>query len=148
MKKNLIFIFIISIAFVSCDSVYINGELDGMWQLRRVQYIDRTLYPADEYPDATPQDIYYSFQQHLVLLGIMSEDSVPVRYLGNLEYKKMQSVTIGGFRKFMQEEQAATLDDLRQFMLYDTLTIFEIIKLDDDILQMNSKGIQYTLRKW
>ena len=35
--KRLFIILFLALMFVACDKVYINGDLDGMWQLQRVE---------------------------------------------------------------------------------------------------------------
>ena len=35
--KRLFIILFSALMFVACDKVYINGDLDGMWQLQRVE---------------------------------------------------------------------------------------------------------------
>lgn len=139
MTKSRLLIFLMALAaLASCDKVYINGDLDGMWQLQRVETCDTTEYP---------QGIYYSFQRHMVQVGQYYSEGVPLRYLGELEYKK-DSLTIGGFRKFLEEEKTATEDILATFYLYDKKSAFKIDRLDDEMLVLRSNRGLYTLRKW
>ena len=60
-----------SLCLLSCEKVYINGDLDGMWKLQTVETTDTTI---------CPQNIYYSFQRHLVMLGEHFDTGFPNYY--------------------------------------------------------------------
>ena len=142
--KKIIFIYaIIVFAFTSCcDNVYINGDLDGMWQLQKVENSgDATV----EYP----QVIYYSFQRNLTFISKMNEVDVPLRLLGNLYYdEKDNTIIINGLRHFPDEKQVVTVSTLGEFMIFDTETKFIVIKLDKNQLVLNSGVYTYYLRRW
>ena len=53
MKRYLLILFF-AMMFVACDKVYINGELDGMWQLQRVERAGEVL---------APENIYYTKEE-------------------------------------------------------------------------------------
>jgi hypothetical protein len=59
MKKALTIIIAI-LSLTACDKVYINGDLDGMWQLQQVEKEGNIEYP---------EGIYYSFQRHMAQVG-------------------------------------------------------------------------------
>ena len=141
--KKCIYILVIFVALTSCfDNVYINGDLDGMWQLQKVENVSNATI---EYP----RDIYYSFQRNLTFISRMNETEKEVRYLGNLYYDSEEgTVTIGGFRKFNDEKLVATMEILRQFMLFDLETVFVVEKLDKKQLIMNCGVYTYYLRRW
>ena len=126
----------------ACDKIYINGDLDGMWKLQKVENIsDATV----EYP----QEIFYSFQRNLTFISKQNETDTPLRYLGNMYYSKEENcVTINGLRNFPNEQYVATLNDLKQFMIYDTDLIFNIITLDNKQLIMECGGYRYCLIRW
>ena len=124
--------------FVACDKVYINGDLDGMWQLQRVERGGEI---------AVPVDIYYSFQRHLTFVSKHYDEEMPLRYLGNLHYSG-DTVVMSGFRKFLEEEIVATGDALSGFYLYSDSTVFVVERLDDETLVMRSSDGRYTLRRW
>lgn len=139
MTGNRLFILItMLVALISCDKVYINGDLDGMWQLQRVEIGDTVEYP---------QGIYYSFQRHLVQVGKYYEEGMPLRYTGNLDYKG-NTLTISNLRKFLEEEKPATEHELAIFHLYDTETVFNIEKLNDEMLILCNDKKRYVLKKW
>ena len=126
----------------ACDKVYINGDLDGMWQLQKVENSEDN---TAEYK----QEIYYSFQRNLTFISKQNETDVPLRYLGNLYYSEQdKSVTINGLRNFPNEKYIATLDDLKQFMIFDINTTFKILELDNEQLIMEHKNYRYYLKRW
>ncbi len=143
MKKNIhIFILLATIMLSACDNVYINGDLDGMWQLQKVENTEDN---SVEYK----QEIYYSFQRNLTFISKQNETDVPLRYLGNLYYSEQDnSVTINGLRNFPNEKYVATLDDLKQFMIFDIDITFNILKLDNEQLIMEYKNYRYYLKRW
>ena len=136
--KRFFLLFLLVQMFVACDKVYINGELDGMWQLQRVERAGEVFAPVD---------IYYSFQRHLTFVSKHYEEKQPLRFLGNLHYSG-DTVVMSGFRKFLEEDCEATADVLSGFYLYSDSTVFVVERLDDDFLIMNSVAGRYTLRKW
>ena len=68
-----------SLCLLSCEKVYINGDLDGMWKLQTVETTDTTI---------RPQNIYYSFQRHLVMLGEHFDTGFPNYYLAQFDQIK------------------------------------------------------------
>lgn len=143
MKKHIhIFIILLTTMLSACDKVYINGDLDGMWQLQKVENSEDN---TAEYK----QNIYYSFQRNLTFISKQNETDVPLRYLGNLYYSEQdKSVTINGLRNFPNEKYIATLDDLKQFMIFDINTTFKILELDNEQLIMEHKNYRYYLKRW
>ena len=80
MKRNIhIFILLATIMLSACDNVYINGDLDGMWQLQKVENTEDN---SVEYK----QEIYYSFQRNLTFISKQNETDAPLRYLGNKRF--------------------------------------------------------------
>ncbi len=143
MKRIITSLTIAVVLLSSCvDNVYINGDLDGMWQLQKVEDTSSgsTIYPLD---------IYYSFQRNLTFISRMNENEEPLRYLGNFYYDSEKgTINIDGLRLFPQEKPAATKEDLKQFMLYDLSTTFIIDHLSSKQLIMSDGTLQYTLKKW
>ena len=130
---------ILSAMLLACDRIYINGDLDGMWQLQKVENSDTTIYP---------KDIYYSFQRNLTFVSRMNEKDWPVRYLGNLHYEMGKSITLDGFRHFPEEQYPATTAELEKCMIFGTEVRFDIEHIDNSVLVMDNNGYRYTLRKW
>ena len=136
--KRLIYITIAALFFAACDKVYINGNLDGMWQLQKVELKESTEYP---------QGIYYSFQRHMAQVGRYYSEGVPLRFIGNLEYNGNR-LTISGLRKFLEEEKLCTREELDMFYLYTDSVTFTIEKLDKEVLIMNNGEKRYLFEKW
>ena len=136
--KKILYILLVTSTLIACDKVYINGDLDGMWKLQQVESSSTTHYPTD---------IYYSFQRHLTQISKHYEEKLPLRYLGNLYYHG-DTVTMSGFRKYLEEENVASPDILEGFHLYNDSTVFIIEKLNDETLIMRNEERRYTLRKW
>lgn len=138
MMKKITGILLCLVALIACDKVYINGELDGMWMLQQVD---------DGQTVIQPENISYSFQRHMTFISEHYEEKMPTRYLGNLFYQG-DTVTMSGFRKFLEEHIVATPEKLQEYYLYSDSTIFVIERLDEDMLIMKSGNRRYTLRRW
>lgn len=59
-KKYILLIFIVLISITSCQKASINGDLDGMWQLMKIEKKDT--------PVEVPVQLYYCIQLHMVQL--------------------------------------------------------------------------------
>lgn len=136
--KRFLFITAALLLLFSCDKVYINGDLDGMWRLVEVSGPDSTVYP---------HQIFYSYQRHLAQLGKHYDEGFPKRFLGNLYYDG-NVLSMSGFYNFPYESKAATLEMLEEFYIYNDSAVFSILKLDQEILIMKNEERTYTLRKW
>ena len=136
--KKAIFTLLATMVLASCDKVYINGDLDGMWRLESVLYPDST---------STPDLVFYSFQRHLVQVSKHNGTELPDRFLGNLDYRGT-TLSMSNFYRFPLEKYPATTEMLRTFHLYNDSTAFTVISLDEERLIMESGGCTYTLRKW
>ena len=143
MKKIIYLFLFLTFILSACDNVYINGDLDGMWQLQKVENKNN---PEDF---TILQEIYYSFQRNLTFISKQNETNNPLRYLGNLYYNEQEkTVTIDGLRNFPNEKYVATLNDLKQFMIFDTKVVFNVLTLDNKQLIMECKDYKYYLIRW
>ena len=141
MKKIIYLFLCLTFMLSACDNVYINDDLDGMWQLQKVEKTNT--------PTEYPKDIYYSFQRNLTFISKQNETSNPLRYLGNLYYNKEEkTVTLNGFRNFPNENYVATLNDLKQFMIFDTKSVFNVLTLDNKLLIMECGSYNYYFIRW
>lgn len=136
--KKAILILVATFALSACDKVYINGDLDGMWRLESVVYPDST---------AMPDQIFYSFQRHLVQVSKHDGTELPKRFLGNLDYRGA-TLSMSNFQRFPLEEYPATIEMLREFHLYSDSTAFNVITLDEERLILENGERIYTLSKW
>ena len=142
MKK--ILYILIAVAFAtSCDKVYINGDLDGMWKLQQVEHGEESHHPTD---------IYYSFQQELVLVSYMSP-TIPTgqmkeNYIAYFTHEN-DSITMSDFRLYLDKDATqATLPELAKFGLYETYNRFQVEKLDSRSLILNSEKSRIVFRKY
>ena len=136
--KKAILILVATLVLSACDKVYINGVLDGMWRLESVVYPDST---------AMPDQIFYSFQRHLVQVSKHDGTELPKRFLGNLDYRGA-TLSMSNFQRFPLEEYPATTEMLKEFHLYSDSTAFNVITLDEEKLILENGERIYTLRKW
>ena len=133
---------ILSIAFilVSCDidKVYINGDLDGMWQLQHIQSADTVI---------ELQGVYYSFQRHMAQVSKHYEEKIPLRYIANLDYSG-ERISIYGMRRFLEEEKRPSQEELKILYLPSDSITFNILTLNKESLIMSHNDLTYSLRKW
>ncbi|MBR5277400.1 MAG: lipocalin-like domain-containing protein [Bacteroidaceae bacterium] len=137
MKKTAIILMLAAI-LAACDKVYINGDLDGMWKLQQVEQGEESHHPTD---------IYYSFQRHMAQVSKHYDEKPPLRFIGHMTYRG-DTITMSGFRKYLEEDKIATPDILKGFYLYNDSSVLKIEKLDDEMLIMRSNEARYVLRKW
>ena len=141
---RLIALLIITTTF-SCDSYLINGDLDGFWQVKSIenkQTGEMTVCNGD---------IYYSFQQELVLVSYVSP-TIPTgqmkeNYIAYFTHEN-DSITMTDFRLYLDKDATqATLPELAKFGLYETYNRFQVEKLDSRSLILNSEKSRIVLRK-
>jgi hypothetical protein len=124
---------------LSCERIFINGELDGMWRLRRV---DNGV--VVEHPDS----IFYTFQRHLVMLGIYSETEHPRNwYMGCFEYDG-DSIVMNNFYRYPGTDGIRVPKELENLYIYDTIAKFKVEHLSNDMLLLSSSDVEYTFEKW
>lgn len=124
---------------LSCERIFINGELDGMWRLRRV---DNGV--VVEHPDS----IFYTFQRHLVMLGIYSETEHPRNwYMGCFEYDG-DSIVMNNFYRYPGTDGIRVPKELENLYIYDTIAKFKVEHLNNDMLLLSSSDVEYTFEKW
>lgn len=131
---------------LSCESYLINGDLDGFWQARSIenkQTGEMTVCNGD---------IYYSFQQELVLVSYVSP-TIPTgqmkeNYIAYFTHEN-DSITMSDFRLYLDKDATqATLPELAKFGLYETYNRFQVEKLDSRSLILNSEKSRIVFRKY
>lgn len=70
MKQLLLYFTILFIAFVACDKLPSNGDLDGMWHLQKVTKLDAS--PMLE-EDVSTKKFYWNFQLNLLMINSLGE---------------------------------------------------------------------------
>lgn len=137
MKRILLFI-AVTLLLLSCERIYINGDLDGMWKLHSVESSDTTVYP---------ENIYYSFQRHLVMLGEHYEEGFPDYYMAEFD-KEGNSLTMYNFYECPGLQGISDKEKLKRYFIFGDTVRFCIEALDDDLLVMSSGGMRYCFSKW
>lgn len=138
MMKKILYLCLL-LLLLSCERIFINGELDGMWRLRRV---DNGV--VVEHPDS----IFYTFQRHLVMLGIYSETEHPRNwYMGCFEYDG-DSIVMNNFYRYPGTDGIRVPKELENLYIYDTIAKFKVEHLSNDMLLLSSSNVEYTFEKW
>lgn len=136
MKRYLTLLFIILLA-CSCRNTSINGHLDGMWQLMSIDRTDGT------YTDTKEKRIYYNVKLHLMQLRQQGGSTYLGRFTQTDDSLFIYNMVLDG-----NNAQAATLDDLAPFGLFDTYERFGIEKLTAQRMVLRSRNALLTFRKW
>lgn len=138
MLKKFLYICLILVS-ISCERIFINGDLDGMWRLQRVETENSV-----EYPDS----IFYSFQRHLMHLGIYSETEYPKKwYMGCFEFNG-DSLVMDNFYRYPGIVGDSDPKELECLYIYDDTMRFKVDHLSNDELVLSTLGLRYTFIKW
>lgn len=138
MMKKLLYICLLLMA-LSCEKIFINGDLDGMWRLQSVENEGSTVYP---------DSIFYTFQRHLVMMGIYSETELPKNwYMGCFKYDD-DSIIMNNFYRYPGTDGIRVPEELRNLHIYDTIVGFKVEQLDDEVLVLSGADRKYSFRKW
>ena len=130
---------------ISCEHYLVNGELDGFWQVQEIE--EKSTGEVTR----CNGDIYYSFQQELVLISYVSP-TIPTgqtkeNYIAYFIHDN-DSITMTDFRIYLDKDATqATLPDLAKFGLYETYNRFQVEKLNKKSLILNSKDSRIVFRK-
>lgn len=138
MLKRIIYICLL-LLFLSCERIFINGELDGMWRLERVESEADVVYP---------DSIFYSFQRHLVMMGIYSETEHPKNfYMGCFSYDG-NNIVMDNFYRYPGMDGVCVPEELENLYIYDATANFKVENIDNKKLVLSSFGREYTFTKW
>ena len=137
MKRGLLMM-IVPLFLLSCERIYINGDLDGMWKLHSVECADTVVYPTG---------IYYSFQRHLVRLGEHHEEGFPDYYLAEFD-RADDTLTMFKFYKYPVSQGISDSKELEKYYIFSDTVSFFIERLDDEVLVMNDGQRRYNFNKW
>ena len=127
-----------SLCFLSCEKVYINGDLDGMWKLQTVETTDTTI---------CPQNIYYSFQRHLVMLGEHFDTGFPNYYLALFD-REGDMLVMSNFYKWPVNQGVCDKEELKKYFIYSDTVKFIVEVLDEEVLVMRDGNRAYNFKKW
>lgn len=139
-KKSLLYIIAIVVSFLqfSCEKIYINGDLDGMWKLEKVVKGDCVEYPGN---------ICYSFQRHLVMLGKYSEEGFPDYYMAEFD-KAGDKITMTKFYKYPGRDDTCDMEELKKYYIFSDTMVFIVDNLNSETLLMHTVDREYRFRKW
>lgn len=131
---------------ISCENYLVNGDLDGFWQVQEIEE------KATGNVTRCNGDIYYSFQQELVLISYVSPDiptgQMKENYIAYFTHEN-DSITMSDFRLYLDKDATqATLPELAKFGLYETYNRFQVEKLDSRSLILNSEKSRIVFRKY
>ena len=137
MKTIKILTILAMVAFVSvltgCRKHYINGDLDGQWQVLTIEY------KSDGHEEnVKSKQIYYSFNLHTV--NLRQSHGAPGRVAGNMKYDE-KTLTL----EFPYVKDAA---DLEAWGMNSTVTTFAVKHLSKEKLVIESDYSVVTCRKF
>lgn len=138
MSKKLLIYLVIPFILISCEKIYINGDLDGMWKLEKVVKGDSVEYPAN---------ICYSFQRHLVMLGEYYAEGFPDYYMAEFDYVG-DMLTMTKFYKYPGRDDICDMEELKQYYIFSDTMVFIVDNLNSETLLMHTVDREYRFRKW
>lgn len=122
--------------------MFINGDLDGMWRLNTATFSDTTI---------SVNNVYYSFQRHLIRIGYCSDTKLPNQemeyHVGSFTHCG-DSLTVEGFRHYLHEEIPTELTELQKYQLFKLSTSFFVAKLNDEKMVLTSDSATLCFEKW
>lgn len=120
-------------ALPGCRKRYINGDLDGLWQVLTIEYV------ADGHVEnVKAKQIYYAFNLHTVQL--MNRTSSITDVLGNMKYDK-STLSL----EFPLVDDASSL---AAWGMNSSSTVFRVRQLTGDKLVIESDYAVITCRKF
>lgn len=112
----------------ACGPMYEYRDLDGMWQMRHIEYTSGDAA-------AKPENTYYSFQRHIINIKKLGRGE----YYGSFQYEgDSMHVSIKG----------APISEMKVFGMNDTLQHFKVEILKNDKLILQSDYARLEFRKY
>ncbi len=139
MKKIVGIVFLFAMLIVSCDKALDNGNLDGMWKLVKVEVNGEDVYP---------ENIYYSFQRHLVMMGIYADEGMPENFYMGCFYRNGSSMTMNNFYRYPGIAGECDFEELKNLYIFEGEVDFVVEHLGAESLVMSATGLKYYFRKW
>ena len=136
--RRIFLLMVVPFLFLSCERMYINGNLDGMWKLHSVESADTVVYP---------DGIYYSFQRHLVRLGVHHEQGFPDYYLAEFD-KVADTLTMFRFYKYPVSQGISDRKELERYYIFGDTVRFCIKALDSEMMILDNGELRYDFIKW
>ncbi len=148
MKKyTYILITLFAVVFIaSCESYQIHGDLDGFWQVKSIENKQ-----TGEIKQCKG-DTYYSFQRELVLISYVSPNiptgQMKENYIAYFTHEN-DVITMTDFRIYIDREgKQVPLSELEKFGLYETISTFDVEKLNNSSLILNSNKTRIVMTKY
>lgn len=149
MKRYItqIVIAIFIVLTTACESYLMNGDLDGLWQVRSVERFSADTITTND------GELFMSFQQYTVLLSYNYPDkltgSLMANYLSLFEHTG-DYITMGYFRDFNlhNSHNKVPLDRLERFGIFQDTTTFYIESLNHKSLILTSDSARIVFRKY
>lgn len=138
MSKKLLIYLVIPFILISCEKIYINGDLDGMWKLEKVVKGDSVEYPAN---------ICYSFQRHLVMLGEYYDEEFPDYYMAEFDYTD-SIITMTKFYKYPGRDDICDMEELKEYYIFSDTMVFVVDNMNSERLLMHTEERDYFFEKW
>ena len=139
MIKKILLVFIILLSLSACDKAFVNGDLDGMWRLEKV------VYGGEE---ELPENIYFSFQRHIVMFGRYYSEGAPLLYMGAFAHEDGK-ITMNGFKEYPGIADVCDKSVLESFYIYDAEgVVFDVESLGNEYMVLAAGNRVYSFRKW
>ncbi len=134
MKKIFLFFCLLSaLLFTSCDN-YKNYELDGMWQLKTIEDVEKNIIEVDT--------VYYSFQRGEIFSFTQIPDFANNPIYGYIDFPSDNQVHV------QIDKQFAWIDFISLSGWSSTDVVFDIKKYDKTNLVLSENGKTYTFKKF
>ena len=151
MMRNILIVLLSLILCVSCDKVPMNGDLDGMWQLMRVE-------DENGAKDVKADKLYMSFQLHLVQFdGKNDKGNFQSRlyyahfkhegdslFIYDLSYNSQNATSEDNNEWFTD----ADLYKLKPWGIYSLDSRYKVLKLNSDAMVLRHEDLVLTYRKF
>ncbi|MCF0187972.1 MAG: lipocalin-like domain-containing protein [Bacteroidaceae bacterium] len=138
MKK--ILVLFMAALLAGCAKAPINGVLDGMWQLTRIEKADGSV--------SEQKNVFWAFQLHLMMLG---DQRYYCRFTNSGGEMRIYDIASGSSHVEGDDDKPITeaqLKDVAMYGLYKLDTTFKIERLDDDGMVLKSDDARLTFRKY
>ena len=138
MKRKKAYVILIFFLLASCEYYYTDNLFQGLWQVISIEdrNNDTTIYPEGE--------VYYAFQRHMIQLSHIAPNkpigNEPTYYLSYFTHEE-DSLHVGPFRTYPQENTYAELRELKRFGIYNLETTFKIEETKRRLILISDSAI-------